>query len=305
MRRAFPALACCLIVLSCSTQPAKTDSASAVKNQAAADAATGDGYFHQGRNELAVQFFTISLGEYTSIDDSEGVIRVYNALGKTYIAMGSFSMAQDILTRAQTMARDTKSGSLFETTLNLGELYLFKGEADTARATFEQALAMPAGARTSAQTAILYHDLGTAAKNLGDEGKALDYYAKALDLDLAGTLNEQAASDYYMIASVHSLAGRYDEALKNATLALTMDKKIENSRAIAEDLHALGLISTKKGDTAAAFDYFKRAYLVFTTLGLKADMKETLRNLVAAADELGRAAEAASYRKTLADLDTP
>jgi tetratricopeptide (TPR) repeat protein len=108
-----------------------------------------------------------------------------------------------------------------------------------------------------------------------------------------------------MIASVHSLGGRYDEALKNATLALTLDKQIENSPAIAKDLYALGLIATKKGDASAAFEYFQRAYLVFTTLGLKAEMKKSLTGLIAAADTLGRTADADTYRKTLADLGTP
>ncbi len=305
MRKAVAALGCCLIVLSCSTPPKKSDTVSTTKNQAAQDAATGDGYYRQGRYELAVQFFTLSLGEYTSIDDTEGVIDVYNALGKTYISMGALSMAEDILTRARELAEGAKPDLLFVTTLNLGELYLSKGNADSARATFEKALAMPAGSRTPAQTAILYHDLGTAAKNLSDPAKALEYYGKALDLDLAGKLTEQAASDYYMIASVHSLAGRYDDALKNATLALSLDKQIESSRAIAGDLYALGLISTKKGDTAAAFDYYQRAYLVFTTLGIKADMKKALTGLVAAADALGRTADADTYRKSLAELDTP
>ena len=309
MKKPLAAIVCCafavVLIVSCSTQPKKTDTVSTVKNQAAQDAATGDSYVRQGRYDLAIQFLTLSLGEYTSIDDTEGVIQVYNALGKSYIAMGSLGMAQDILLKAALLARGAKPSFLFVTTLNLGELYLAKGDAEAARATFEAALAMPADSRSSAQTAILYHDLGTAAKNLGDPDKALAYYGKALEINLASKLTEQAASDYYMIASVHSLDGRYDDAIRNATLALTLDKQIEDSRAIAKDLHALGLIASKKGDAAAAFEYFQRAYLVFTTLGLKADMKRSLTGLIGAADSLGRTAEADAYRKTLADLGTP
>jgi tetratricopeptide (TPR) repeat protein len=236
MATAAARVACCVfaaaLVISCSTQPKKPDTVSTVKNQAAQDAATGEGYVRQGRYDLALQFFTLSLGEYTSIDDTEGVIQVYNALGKTYISMGSLEMAQDILVKARELARGAKPSFLFVTTLNLGELYLSKGDAGTARTTFEEALAMPADSRTSSQTAILYHDMGTAAKNLGEPEKALEYYGKALEINLAGKLKEQAASDYYMIASVHSQAGRYDDAVKNATLALTLDKQIENSPAI-------------------------------------------------------------------------
>ena len=80
---------------------------------------------------------------------------------------------------------------------------------------------------------------------------------------------------------------------------------MENSPGIAKDLYALGVISGKKGDQAAAFDYFQRSYLVSTTLGFKDDMRKALTGLVAAADALGRTADAETYRKALADLGTP
>ncbi len=208
--------------------------------------------------------------------------------GKTYIAMGSLDMAQDILLKARELARGATARPFSSSRPSTSESCTWpRGTRTAARATFEEALAMPASSRTPGQTAILYHDLGTAEKNLGDSAKALEYYGKALEINLASKLIDEAASDYYMIASVHSLDGRYDEAIKNATLALALDKQMENSPRIAKDLYALGLISTKKGDAAAAFDYFQRAYLVFTTLGFKADMKKALTGLIAAADTPG------------------
>ena len=79
---------------------------------------------------------------------------------------------------------------------------------------------------------------------------------------------------------------------------------MESSPGIAKDLLALGLISAKKGNQAAAFDYFQRSYLVSTTLGFREDMKKALTGLVAAAEALGRTADAEAYRKALADLGT-
>jgi hypothetical protein len=93
--------------------------------------------------------------------------------------------------------------------------------------------------------------------------------------------------------------------LKNAQLALAMDKKIENSVGIAMDLYALGLISSKRKDTAAAYDYFQRSYLVSTTLSMKSEMRKALVELISSADALGRKAEAENYRQALAELDSP
>ena len=164
---------------------------------------------------------------------------------------------------------------------------------------------MTPGNRDQARPSLLYHDLGTAEKNLGNPAKALEYFGLSLKSNLSNRLFAEAASDYYMIASVYSRDGKYDEALKNASLALGYDKQVENVPGIAKDLYALGLIAAKKGDPGASFDYFQRSYLVSTTLGVRDDMRKSLGGLVAAADALGRTADAQAYRKDLADLGVP
>jgi tetratricopeptide (TPR) repeat protein len=191
---------------------------------------------------------------------------------------------------------------LFVSTNNLGELYLARGDNEKALATFMEALAMPATAKSPSQSAVLLHNLGTTQRNLGDAAKALEYYHESLEIDLANKLTAAAAADYYMIASVYSRQGSYDEAMTNAQLALSLDKQVENSPGIAEDLYALGLISNKRKDGEAAYDYFQRSYLVYTTLGFKGGQRKALTGLIDAAITLGRSTEAEAYRKILTDL---
>jgi tetratricopeptide (TPR) repeat protein len=307
IRRLLPAaaLGCALAVLclgACSSAPRKTDTVSTVKNQAAQDSIAGDAYFRQGRFDLALQLFTKSLNENTTVDNGEGVIQSYIAIGKTSMAMGSLDRAEEILLAARERSRAAGAALLFTSTSSLGELYLAKGEPQKALDLFTEALGMPAAARTKAQTALLYHDIGTAQKDLGQAETALGWYGKALEINLAEKLGDQAAADYYMVASVYSKKGDYDLAAKNAQMALEADKKIENSPGIAQDLYALGLISNRRRDTAAAYDYFQRSYLVFTALGIKPQMRKALAELVGAADALGRTTEAESYRRQLAEL---
>jgi tetratricopeptide (TPR) repeat protein len=292
-------------VLSCSTAPAKNDTVTTMKNQAAQDAGYGEAYLRQGRYDLALQFFTLALNENTSIDNTEGIIKSYNSIGRVYMAVGSLDDAQSVFSKAQGLARGASAPLLFVTTNNLGELYMAQGDPQKALETFQEALAMPAEARTPSQTATLFHNLGTAQRNLGNPTQALEYYGDSLEINLANKLTAEAAADYYMIASVYSRRGSYDEAVKNALLALSLDKKIENSPGIAEDLYALGLISNKSKDTAGAYDYFQRSYLVYTTLSFKEGQKKALTELILAAESLGRTAEAESFRKTLSDLGRP
>ncbi len=296
---------CLSLIVSCSSAPPKSDTVTTVRDQAAQNSSYAEAYFRQGRYDLALQFFTQSLNQNTSIDNGDGITQSYVAIGKTYMAMGSLDMAEDILFKARERARTASPSLFFLASGSLGELYLAKGDPQKALAVFEEALAKPASSRTPAQTAQLYHNLGTAQKTLGNLAGALEYFNKSLEINTANKLVESAAADHYMIASVYSLQARYDEAVKSAETALSLDKKIESPPGIAQDLYALGLIATRRKDQAAAYDYFRRSYLVFVTLGSKPGMRKALVELIAATDALGRSTEADGYRKSLADLGTP
>jgi tetratricopeptide (TPR) repeat protein len=305
LRTLSAGIACALALFaSCSTAPQKIETVTTVKNQAAQASSFGDAYFKQGRYDLALQFFTQALDYNTSVDNGEGVIQSYDAIAKVYMATGDLGTAEDIFTRARELSRGSKKSLFFLSSNSLGELYLARGEPQKSLIIFEEALAMPEEARSPAQLGILYHNLGTTQKNLGNPDKALEYYGKSLQINLASKLIEEAASDYYMIASVNSKQGDYEQAARNAELALAYDKKIESSQGIAKDLYALGLIATRRKDTASAYDYFQRAYLVYTTLGQKAEMKKSLTDLIASAESLGKTAEVASYRAALAELSS-
>jgi tetratricopeptide (TPR) repeat protein len=298
-----PLLAVCLLlVAACSSAPPSSDTVSTMKRQAAQDGSYGEAYLRQGRYELALQFTTLSLNEYTSVDDREGVIRSYNAIGTTYLAMGSLDKAEEVLLRAQGLSRGAGNFLLVVSSISLGELYLAKGDSQKALDVLQEALGLPEASRTPAQTAVLYHDIGTAERNLGDPVTALASYSLSLQANLKARRVDMAASDYYMIASVHSQAGRFDEAAKSAALALDLDKQIENSPGIAKDLYALGLIAVKRRDMAAAYDFFQRSYFVNVTLGFRAEMRKALAGLISAADALGMTADAETWRKALTDL---
>ncbi len=306
----------CLLAVSCSSAPKKTETVTVSKNRAAEATDIGNAYFRQGRYDLALRFFTQALDSNTSVDNEEGIIQSSNSIGKVYMTMGAIDAAEEIFTSALSRAKSGSAELFFLTSNNLGELYLQKGEPAKALATFEQVLALPSGATSGAssgarasglsdlQRAVLYHNMGAAHKNLGDLAKAREDLEKSLAINLAKKLTEETAADYYMLASLDSKQGDLEGAMKNAELALAMDKKIENSVGIAMDLYALGIISSKRKDMAAAYDYFQRSYLVSTTLSMRSDMRKSLVELIAAAEALGRTADAENYRRALAELES-
>jgi len=288
-----------LAAVSCSSAPKKSDTTTAVKDEATSAAISGEQYYRQGRYDLALQFFVQALDANAAVDNVDGVIRSRISIAQVYIATNRLDAAQDMLSRAREKAK-ARSMSLFvDSSVTLGELYLRRGDAKDALAAFQEALDAAGAKLTAQQAGVLYHDIGAAWKSAGDAAKALEWLAKSLQSNLQNKLLTEAAADYYMIASVHSKAGMFDEAQRNAELALSLDKQTENSPAIAVDLFALGLIASKRGDAAAAYDYFQRSNEVYTTLGARDGMRKSLTELIRLADRLGRSDEAQGYRQAL------
>lgn len=293
-----------LLAAACSSAPKKTEVVVVTRNRAAEAALIGNSYFRQGRYDLALRFFTQALEYNTSVDNLEGVIQSSNSIGKVTMALGDFDEAERLFSRALAQSGDSTDLAALSAN-NLGELYMRKGDYDKALATFDRLLAA-AAAKTSgvtdAQHALLLHNRGTAYKNLDRPEKAREDLSRSLSMNLAAKLIEEAAADYYALASLDAKEGDLESANRNAEQALALDKKVENSLGIAKDLYALGIISSRRGDLPAAYDYFSRSYLVSTTLSIRADMQKALVELIAAAEALGRKEEAAEYRKTLAEL---
>jgi len=288
-----------LAIATCSSAPPKSDTETQVKDQATDAAASGQKYYSQGRYDLALQFFLQALEANASVDNVDGVIKSRISIGQVYLVTGREQAAEDMLTSAKEQARDRSPSLFIDSSIGLAELSLRKNDPQKALAMLQEALSAPHGKLTPEQNGVLYHDIGSAWKSAGDMGKALDWLSRSLQNNLTNKLWEAAAADYYMIASVHSKQGDFAGASSNAEQALALDKKVESAPGIAKDLYALGIISSKKGNTVEAYDYYQRAYNAFATLGDKGEIRKCLTNLVSAAESLGRTEDAQTYRQAL------
>jgi tetratricopeptide (TPR) repeat protein len=82
---------------------------------------------------------------------------------------------------------------------------------------------------------------------------------KALDIHVKGNHLEQAAYDWYLIASIRSVAGDYQAALDALTEALGYDRRAENTHGLGMDWKAMGDVYTKMGNTAEASAAYSRS----------------------------------------------
>jgi len=303
---AFPGAVALLLALGlagCSSAPAPSDSVSTVRNQAVENTAFGNGYFKQGRYELALRYYSQALSYNVSIDNREGVVLSYNDVGNVYMAVEQFDMAETTFRKALDLAEGIAPRYAFTTCLNLGKLYLRKADPVKAMEAFDKARAVPEKDVDRGDLAVLYHNIGIGWRDQGEFGKASESLAKALEINVALKAYEQQADNWYMMASVASKQGDTQGAMDKAETALQIDKKRENSLGIAKDLAALGTISLKRKDAGAAYGFFQRSYLIYTTLGNKSEMRRLLEQLVPLAEELKKQPETDEYRTRLSELE--
>jgi tetratricopeptide (TPR) repeat protein len=129
---------------------------------------------------------------------------------------------------------------------------------------------------------------GLADRALDRLGDAESSIKKALAIHERNRYLEQAAYDWFLIASIRSRAGQYPDAREALNSALALDRRAENSWGLATDWRALGDVLKKEGNAAEAEAAYRRAVEIFRSLGMEAAAEETEKRYPATAEAPGR-----------------
>ncbi len=297
---AAAALITALLFLSgCSSLPKGQEQApvSQSRLKAAEYTAAGNTRLNRGDFAMAVTFFEMARDMNLSVDHQEGAAESYNSLGMVYLATGELIEAEAQFLRAASIARSLDDPGIEGRTLGLqGELMLARGDTAAARELINRGLALLSD--DDLGRAILLHNLAAAHKQEQRFPEAEEALGKAVVLNEKNKQYSELGGNYYLLASLSSLQGRYQEALGYAAKALKNDKIIENHLGIALDLFAFGRIYQNQGEWLLAHDHFFRAFLVYETLGLKQKMIDTLIYLEECAESLKDQDNLELYRTT-------
>ncbi|MDR0784388.1 MAG: tetratricopeptide repeat protein [Treponema sp.] len=109
--------------------------------------------------------------------------------------------------------------------------------------------------------------VGLAEKEIGGFSAAEAAFKKALDIHAKDNYLEQAAYDWYLIASTRSLSGNHDSAISALETALEFDRRAENTFGLASDWRLIGDIHQKFGKNAEAAAAFTRSNEIFASMG--------------------------------------
>jgi tetratricopeptide (TPR) repeat protein len=117
--------------------------------------------------------------------------------------------------------------------------------------------------------ALAWTVIGMAEKESRRWNEAEAAIRRALEIHQKGSCLEQAAYDWFLIASVRSVAGNYDAARQALEEALRFDRRAENSFGLASDWRALGDVNRKAGRSGEAEAAYRRSAEIFRSMGLE------------------------------------
>ncbi|MFD9135563.1 tetratricopeptide repeat protein [Streptomyces bottropensis] len=131
--------------------------------------------------------------------------------------------------------------------LNLGDLDARTGRTRAALARYRAALDAGRRANDPYATGRAMESVGGAHQELEDYDRAADWFGRALAQRLARDEREDAARLYGRIAAAHTYAGRYGEALRNWSSALTGHRRLGDVGAQARALGEMARVQEYAG----------------------------------------------------------
>jgi len=182
-----------------------------------------------------------ALAEWKSASD-EG-----DASGQPVLA----AMARIYSIRAQIMLLDTEPG-----TANIQDL--------SDQLSREMAVVKSDANATSVGNVTL----GFAEKQMGNWTEAESAVKKALSYHESGLFLEEAAYDWFLIASIRSMAGNYDTSIDALNMAIRFDRRAENGFGLASSWQAMGGVFSKAGRSGEAQVAWRRAADIYRAIGL-------------------------------------
>jgi tetratricopeptide (TPR) repeat protein len=110
--------------------------------------------------------------------------------------------------------------------------------------------------------------IGMAEKELAHYSEAESVVRRALEIHEKNRYLEEAAYDWYLIASIRSVSGNYGGALEALRTAISFDRRAENGFGLASSWQALGDVYLKMDNASESAAAYKRAIDIFEALGL-------------------------------------
>ena len=269
----------------CSSAPKKPTEIYTDRNIAAGQLNMANQSATRGRYEDALFLLGQARRLAVSADDPQLRIKTSIAKGNILFSMGRQTEALSELESAAAEGDDSGENIL----ASLARIYIIRanlrlleesGKNNSAVKELTDKLnrEMSAVKSDSLSNAAGYVTLGMAEKLQGRWVEAESAVKKALDIHEKGRYLEDAAYDWFIIASIRSMAGNYNSSLEALKQSIHFDRRAENGFGLATSWQATGDVYKKAGKDKESRTAYRRAAEIFSAINEneKADLNSNL-----------------------------
>ena len=253
----------------CSSVPKRPVELFTIRNVAETQLDLANHEVDQGNFERALQMLDEVKRLAISVDDPSLLVRELLARGNILYYQGDESGAALLWEDARVEAEHTSEIELAA----MARIYQERGrllsgaDAEEVRLAVNRELSVIK--KDKLFIALGWTVIGLAEKENGRFVEAEAALKKALDIHEKGNYLEATGSDWYLIASVRSVAGSYDAAIEALSYAIAFDRRAENSYGLGMNWRAAGDVYKKAGDLAAAQNAYQRSLAIFKAISLE------------------------------------
>jgi len=256
-----------LIFASCSTAPKNPGDVYALRTQAEDGLKSANKEAGQGRFEKALTLLTEYKKQAILADDPSLIIRISLSRGNVLFSLGKIDEAYAEWDQAIAESLRFKDSEL----ISVSRIFKAKGDLSSGRASaqtvLDEAIRESANIKKDAiYIAFSWQVKGLALRVLRSYKEAEDAVKRSLDIHLRDRYLENASYDWYIIASIRSLAGNNDNALSALEESIAIDRRIENSWGLASSYRAMGDVYRKMNREADALAAYNRSREIFTAM---------------------------------------
>jgi adenylate cyclase len=261
----------------------------------------GNGYYFQGKNVEALDYWNQSLALYEKLKDETGISNLLNNIGSLYSDQGDDPKALDYALRSLSIAEKLGDKLRILSALNtVASTYYSKEQTkDKALDYLLRALPLCEELGDTESFGFIAENIGVIYYEKGDYTKALEYYQKALP---ALNDNQNAPFAYNGIGKVYRKQGKIDEALKYHNQALTLAEKLDVKIRIVESLEEIANVYVEKRDYKTALGYYKKAETLAIELKSNPLLKDLYLEIAGVYEKTGDYKNAYAYQTNLGQI---
>jgi serine phosphatase RsbU (regulator of sigma subunit)/uncharacterized protein HemY len=258
----------------------------------------GYAHSEMGDTEAALVFYSTALSIQKEIYDWPGIGTTYNNIGYVYQQQGLIVEALKNYHISAEIQEKLADADISITYNNLGIMYKQQGDFDRSLEYYEESLQIRKSENDKNGMANSYNNIGKLYQEQGELEIALMYFKKALVIREEIKHKRGLANSYSSIADILFETGQEEEAFEYVVKSIEIGSELANSSSLCHSYNLLAEIYIERGDLVGAERVSTKSFKLAEELGYPRFISEASLLLSDINERKGNNAAALQFYKT-------